>query len=85
MDAQVKSRPDRVATSDLKTGRIDFFKGRYGFIIPDEGTADVFLRWTVADKCRIRETALTEGRRVKYRDREGDRGPNRQATYIELA
>ena len=80
-----KTAAGGIDRSKLKTGMIDFFEDRYGFILPDDGPNDVFLRWTTVKSCRINKEALTTGRRVKYLDRPGDRGPNPQATYIELA
>lgn len=85
MTTAVQSR--RVSHSDipLRTGRLDFYDGRYGFIVPENDVGDIFLRWTVVKSCKILPDQLTPGRRVKYRAEEGLKGPNKQAVYIELA
>lgn len=62
----------------MPTGTVKWFntsKG-YGFIAPDDGGKDVFVRHTaiagpVADGFKI----VTAGARVEFESRDGDRGP----------
>ncbi len=76
----VTSRP-APAEEPLKTGRVkwmDHAKG-YGFIVPDDGGADVFLHKSVLFRCRV--DRVQEGDAVRYRAEIGKKG--KAATYVE--
>jgi cold shock protein len=59
----------------MASGTVKWFndsKG-YGFITPDEGTKDLFVHFSniAGDGFKT----LTEGQRVEYEAREGEKGP----------
>ena len=89
MSTAIQARPRGEASGDnresLRFGSIDFMEPKYGFITPEDGGRDIFLRWTVVQKCKLRKEELAPGTRVKFRDKPGEMGPNPQATFIELA
>jgi CspA family cold shock protein len=58
-------------------GRYDAERG-FGFITPDAGGADLFMHVSVIRGAEV----LQEGDRVRYKVRQGDRGP--QADRVEL-
>ena len=64
----------------MATGTVKWFndsKG-YGFITPDEGTKDLFVHHSgIADEGF---KSLTEGMRVEFDSREGQKGP--EATNV---
>lgn len=66
-------------TSPLKTGTIKWFnfKRGYGFIIPDDGTGDVFAHATLFEKHRIWPVPEV---RISYRDAQTEHG--RRATFL---
>jgi CspA family cold shock protein len=66
-------------TEALKTGSIKWFdfKKRYGFIIPDDGTGDVFLHASLCEEHCIWPAPNV---RIRYRDMQRDRGAC--ATYL---
>jgi CspA family cold shock protein len=72
----------QTAPAPLKTGAIKWFnfKKGYGFIIPDDGSGDVFAHATLFEKHRIwpAPEAL-----VRYCDAQTEKG--RRATYLHPA
>jgi cold shock CspA family protein len=86
MNTTTKSKEQRSPNqeSPLKVGHVDFFEDRFGFIVPEDGVTDTFIRWTVLRACKVRPEDMAPGRKVKFKDKEGLKGPNRQATYVEL-
>jgi CspA family cold shock protein len=64
----------------MATGTVKWFndaKG-YGFITPDEGTKDLFVHFSNIASEGFK--SLTEGARVEYEPREGQKGP--EATNV---
>ena len=59
----------------MATGTVKWFndsKG-YGFITPDEGTKDLFVHFSNIAGDGFK--SLSEGQRVEYEAREGEKGP----------
>jgi len=59
----------------MASGTVKWFndsKG-YGFITPDEGTKDLFVHFSNIAGDGF--TSLSEGQRVEYEAREGEKGP----------
>jgi CspA family cold shock protein len=60
---------------EMATGTVKWFndaKG-YGFIAPDDGSKDVFVHFSNITGSGFR--SLTEGAKVEYEVRQGDKGP----------
>ena len=72
----------RPAPAASVEGRVKFFNAAkgFGFVIPDDGSADVFVSGRVMQRCGI--TVLEPNQRVGLRVRQGDKGPI--AANIEL-
>jgi CspA family cold shock protein len=61
--------------SKMAQGTVKWFnpdKG-FGFIAPDDGTADVFVHYSAIDMGGYR--SLTENQKVEYTTRQGPKGP----------
>lgn len=76
-------------SEEMQTGTIKWFddKKGYGFIVPDDGSADVFLhkRDVTASGIKNAKEALTEERKVKYRCEDNPRGNGKKiARHVEL-
>ena len=66
----------------MATGTVKWFndaKG-YGFITPDEGSKDLFVHFSNIAGEGFK--TLTEGSRVEYEERQGQKGP--EATQVAL-
>ena len=65
----------------MATGTVKWFSSekRYGFVTPDDGSADVFVHFSaiVGDGYRN----LDEGQKVSYEVTQGQKGP--QATNVQ--
>lgn len=62
--------------SDKIIGTVKWFnesKG-FGFIAPQDGSADVFVRYTAIQSTRFR--TLAEGQRVEFSTQAGQKGPS---------
>lgn len=73
---------------ELRTGKIKWFSGEkgYGFIVPDDGGADVFLHSRDVLSCGVKKEDLTDGRAVKFRAEDNPRGNGKKvARHVELA
>ena len=75
-------RPPRPAPSASVDGLVKFFNAAkgFGFVIPDDGSADVFVSGRVLQRSNI--TVLEPNQRVRLRVRQGDKGP--VAASIEI-
>jgi CspA family cold shock protein len=70
------------ASGHVVEGKVKFFdaaKG-YGFVIPDEGTGDVFVSGRVLHRAGI--SALQPDTRVRMTTRMGDKGPMAESVEI---
>jgi len=58
----------------MTTGTIKWFNSTkgYGFIMPDDGTKDVFVHVSAVERAGVR--SLNEGQKVGYELARGDRG-----------
>ena len=58
----------------MATGTVKWFNASkgYGFITPDDGTADVFAHFSSLEGSGYRE--LTEGRKVDFESEQGPKG-----------
>ena len=69
--------------SNRETGTVKWFnadKG-FGFIAPDDGSADVFAHFSAINSTGYR--SLDEGQRVEFEITQGDKGP--QASNVTSA
>jgi len=64
----------------MAEGTVKWFNSTkgYGFVTPDDGSADVFVHFTAIDGSGYRE--LVEGERVEFEQTQGNKGP--QATKV---
>lgn len=67
-----------------QTGTVKFFNGRkgFGFIIPDEGQADVFVHVTAVERSGI--GSLGEGMRVSFEVEPDRRGKGPKAINLQV-
>lgn len=67
-----------------QTGTVKFFNGRkgFGFIIPDEGQADVFVHVTAVERSGI--GPLGEGMRVSFEVEPDRRGKGPKAINLQM-
>ena len=75
-------RPSRPAPAVSVEGLVKFFNAAkgFGFVIPDDGSADVFISGRVLQRSNI--AMLEPNQRVRLRVRQGDKGP--VAASVEL-
>ena len=59
----------------MPEGTVKWFNSSkgYGFVAPDDGTADVFVHFSAIESSGYRE--LTEGQRVQFVAEQGQKGP----------
>ncbi len=59
----------------MATGTVKWFNNEkgYGFITPDEGGKDLFVHFSNIAGSGFK--SLTEGAKVEYQEREGQKGP----------
>jgi cold shock protein len=59
----------------MADGTVKWFNAAkgYGFITPDDGTADVFAHFSAVEGSGYRE--LTEGQKVSFQSEPGSKGP----------
>ena len=64
----------------MAEGTVKWFNATkgYGFLTPDDGSADVFVHFSAIDGSGYRE--LYEGERVEFEQTQGQKGP--QATKV---
>ena len=64
----------------MAEGTVKWFNATkgYGFLTPDDGSADVFVHFSAIDGSGYRE--LFEGERVEFEQTQGQKGP--QATKV---
>jgi cold shock CspA family protein len=65
----------RKKDDDMATGTVKWFNSEkgYGFIAPDDGTADVFAHFSAIDSSGYRN--LEEGQKVEFDTERGQKGP----------
>ncbi|HLI73067.1 MAG TPA: cold-shock protein [Acidimicrobiales bacterium] len=65
----------------MAEGTVKWFNATkgYGFLTPDDGSADVFVHFSAIDGSGYRE--LFEGERVEFEQTQGQKGP--QATKVK--
>jgi len=74
----------------MQTGTIKWFNNEkgYGFIVPDDGSDDVFLhkRDVLSSGIKEPKQSLPDGRKVKYIPEDNPRGNGKKiARHVELA
>jgi len=59
----------------MPQGTVKWFNATkgYGFLTPDDGTADVFVHFSAIEGTGYRE--LAEGQRVQFESEQGPKGP----------
>ena len=71
----------------MANGTVKWFNGRkgYGFIVPDDGTDDIFVHYSaiIADEDTYR--TLNEGDKVEYEVVEGEKGPQASNVVVTEA
>jgi CspA family cold shock protein len=79
---QVRTQKLPVIADDLSFGAVRWFseeKG-YGFIAPDDGGDDVFVRFSSIEHDGFR--SLADGQRVAFRRTTDARGPRADAVHV---
>ena len=63
----------------MASGTVKWFNGTkgFGFIAPDDGTADLFVHFSAIEGGGYRE--LSEGQRVQFDTKQGPKGPQASA------
>ncbi len=81
-DLQTRTQQLPVLTEELSYGAVRWFseeKG-YGFIAPDDGGDDLFVRFSSIEGDGFR--SLEAGQRVAYRRTSDSRGPRADAVHL---
>lgn len=80
-DLQVRTQ-ELPVLDDLTTGAVRWFSDEkgYGFIAPDDGSDDVFVRFSSIEREGFR--SLDDGQRVAFRRTSDARGPRADAVRI---
>jgi CspA family cold shock protein len=81
-DLQTRTHELPVIADDLSYGAVRWFseeKG-YGFIAPDDGGEDVFVRFSSIERDGFR--SLTDGQRVAFQRTDDTRGPRADAVHV---
>lgn len=67
----------------MPEGTVKWFNATkgFGFVTPDDGTADLFVHFSAIEGSGYRE--LTEGQRVQFESEQGPKGP--QAKSVRSA
>ena len=76
--------PFEKVASMRTSGKVKFFNAAkgYGFIAPQDGSADIFVHVTALEKAGIR--TLNEGDRVSFVAEDDRRGRGKQAGQLEM-
>lgn len=63
----------------MPDGTVKWFNAAkgYGFLVPDDGTPDLFVHFSAIEGSGYRE--LTEGQRVQFESELGQKGPQAKA------
>jgi cold shock protein len=63
----------------MSEGTVKWFNATkgFGFVAPDDGTADVFVHFSAIEGSGYRE--LAEGQRVQFESEQGQKGPQAKA------
>jgi CspA family cold shock protein len=74
-----------VKEKDMATGTVKWFNSQkgFGFIVPDEGGADVFVHITAVEQAGLR--GLDEGQKVSYEIQVDEKRGKSSATNIKAA
>ena len=61
--------------NDMPEGTVKWFNASkgYGFLTPEDGTADVFVHFSAIEGSGFKE--LAEGQRVQFESEQGPKGP----------
>jgi CspA family cold shock protein len=70
---------------DVATGTVKYFNATkgYGFIKPDDGSRDVFVHVSAAEKAGLTKAALAEGAKVSF-DIVTNRGRESRAENLKI-
>lgn len=81
-DLQTRTQQLPVLTDELSYGAVRWFSEQkgYGFIAPDDGGEDVFVRFSSIERDGFR--SLTDGQRVAFRRTTDARGPRADAVHV---
>ncbi|MBW0101933.1 MULTISPECIES: cold-shock protein [Pseudonocardia] len=66
----------------MTQGTVKWFNGEkgFGFIAPDDGSADVFVHYSEIDASGFR--SLDEGQKVEFEVGQGQKGPQAQGVRV---
>ena len=66
----------------MAQGTVKWFNGEkgFGFIAPDDGSADVFVHYSEIDASGFR--SLDEGQKVEFEVGQGQKGPQAQGVRV---
>ena len=73
-----KNNAKERAVAETKTGVVKWFNDQkgYGFIVPDDGSKDLFIHQTNVEMEGFR--SLKEGQKVEFESANGKKGPEAQ-------
>jgi CspA family cold shock protein len=73
---------ERKVEVEMATGTVKWFNGTkgFGFISPDDGSADVFVHFSAIDGGGYRE--LSEGQHVQFETTQGPKGLQASAVRV---
>ena len=71
----------------MANGTVKWFNGRkgYGFVVPDDGSDDIFVHYSAIEADSDTYRTLNEGDKVEYEVVEGDKGPQASNVVVTEA